>query len=61
MRVLAVNDYFPVTFVLKSYGYFLVAVLLACMTTSRWTYLCSPSEHQDRPDYFLMAICTAST
>ena len=35
MWLLAVNDYSPVTFILKPYNYLLV-VLLAHTTTSRW-------------------------
>ena len=30
-------------------------------STSWWSYLCSPSEYQNRLDYFPTAICNAST
>jgi hypothetical protein len=36
MQLLAVNDYFPVTFIMKPYVYLLVVVFLARTTTSRW-------------------------
>jgi hypothetical protein len=37
MRLLAVNNYFPVIFVIKPYVYLLVVVFLTGTTTFRWT------------------------
>ena len=61
-------------FILKSFDYILVVTTTSsttrrperllhpqATTTSWWMQLCSPSEHQDRLDYFPMAICTTST
>ena len=36
MQLLTVNDYFPVTFILKPYNYLLVVLLLIRTTTSMW-------------------------